>query len=172
MRICIYARAYASLIVYTRTQFAQTNALTTRTRVYIINASIAVPRPYLHTYVHAVDREQYSQTNANARTRTQINARSSLRSTRGRFLHANAIAICALDLKLSGCTIIQNLDRVCNIKFNFSQVTIYVLQQSIEDPPAYPSNIRYAPDPPAYSSNIRTQHCIYMYVGAWLSFVL
>ena len=37
------------------------------------------------------------------RTRTQINA--PLRLTRGRFLRANAFAFCALDLKLSGCTI-------------------------------------------------------------------
>ena len=40
-----------------------------RTRVYIINASNAMPKPYLYTY--AVDREQYSQTHANANKRTQ-----------------------------------------------------------------------------------------------------
>ena len=57
---------------YTRTQFAQTNGLTTHTRVYIINASNAMPKPYLNTY--AVDREQYSQTNANARTQTHANS--------------------------------------------------------------------------------------------------
>ena len=70
MRIYIYACAYARSIVYTCTQFAQTNSLTTRTRVYIINASNAMPKPYLYTYVltyartytHTVDREQYSQT--------------------------------------------------------------------------------------------------------------
>ena len=60
---------------YTCTQFAQTNGLTTRTRVYIIKASNAMPKPYLYTYAHAVDREQYSQTNAHTRTQTQINAR-------------------------------------------------------------------------------------------------
>ena len=97
----IYAHAYARSIIYMRTQFAQTNGLTTRTRVYIINASNAMPKPYLYTYMHAVDCEQYSQTNANANKCTQTH----LRSTRGRFLRANAIAFCALDLKLSGCTI-------------------------------------------------------------------
>ena len=58
---------------YTRTQFAQTSGLTTRTRVYIINTSNAMPKPiYIRTcaLTHAVDREQYSQTNANARTQT------------------------------------------------------------------------------------------------------
>ena len=51
----------------------------------------AIARPYVHT----IDRK---------RKRTQINARKrSLRLTRGRFLCANAIAFCALDLKLSGC---------------------------------------------------------------------
>ena len=63
---------------YTRTQFAQTNGLTTRTRVYIINTSNDMPKPYLYTYVctyprtyaHAVDREQYSQTNANKCTQS------------------------------------------------------------------------------------------------------
>ena len=38
---------------YTHTQFAQTNGLTTRTRVYIINASNAMPKPYLYIYVRA-----------------------------------------------------------------------------------------------------------------------
>ena len=72
----VCARMYARSIVYTRTQFAQTNGLTTCTRVYIINASNAMPKPYLYTYVrayactHVVDREQYSQTNGNARTQT------------------------------------------------------------------------------------------------------
>ena len=47
-------------------------------------------RAYARTYAHAVDREQYSQTNPRKR---------------GQFLHANAFAFCALDLKLSGCTI-------------------------------------------------------------------
>ena len=42
---------------------------------------------------------------ANARERKQTHANSSLRLMCGRFLCANAIAICALDLKLSGCTI-------------------------------------------------------------------
>ena len=78
--IYIYACAYARSIVYMRTKFAQTNDLMTRTHVYIMNASNAIPKPYLYTYVrayyaHAVDREQYSQTNASARTQTQINAR-------------------------------------------------------------------------------------------------
>ena len=113
MHAHIYARAYARSIIYTRMQFAQTNGLTMRTRVYIINASNAMPKPYLYTYVraytrtyaHAVDRKQYSQTNANARTQTHANANerianSSLRLMRGRFLRANAF-----DLKLSGCTI-------------------------------------------------------------------
>ena len=116
----IYTRAYAHSIVYTHTQFAQTNGLTMRTRVYIINASNAMPKPYLYTYVHAyartyahaVNREQYSQTNAtHARKRTHAN--SSLHSTCGRFLRVNAIAFCALDLKLSGCTIYQ-----CTIRTN------------------------------------------------------
>ena len=57
------------------TQFTQRNGLTTRTRVYIINSSNAMPKPYLYmyvcayarTYVHAVDREQYSQTHARKR---------------------------------------------------------------------------------------------------------
>ena len=40
------------------------------------------------------------------RTRTQINA--PLRLMRGRFLRANSFAFCALDLKLSGCTIYQH----------------------------------------------------------------
>ena len=58
---------------YTRTQFVQTSGLTTRTRVYIINTSNAMPKPiYIRTcaLTHAVDREQYSQTNANACTQT------------------------------------------------------------------------------------------------------
>ena len=82
MHAHIYARAYARSIVYMRTQFTQTNSLTTRMRVNIINASNAMAKPYLYTYVHAyartyvnaVDREQYSQTNGNARTQTRINA--------------------------------------------------------------------------------------------------
>ena len=55
-------------------------------------------RLHAHTCTHSI---------ANSiRKRTQINARKrSLRLTRGRFLRANAIAFCALDLKLSGCTI-------------------------------------------------------------------
>ena len=53
-----------------------------------------------HTYTHAVDREHYSQTNANANKRTQTHCCD---GTRGRFLRANAIVICALDLKRSGC---------------------------------------------------------------------
>ena len=95
---------------YTRTQFAQTNGPTTRTHVYIINASNAMSKPYLYTYAHAVDREQYLQTNAN--TGTQTHANSSLRSTRGRFLRANAFAFCALDLKLSGCTIAASVPNI------------------------------------------------------------
>ena len=59
-------------------------------------------------HVSAIARTQ-SQTvlaNERKRKRTQINARQrSLRLTRGRFLRANAIAFCALDLKLSACTI-------------------------------------------------------------------
>ena len=72
--IYIYARAYARSIVYTPTQFAQTNSPTTRTRVYINNASNVMLKPYLHVYTyahtydtHVVDLEQYSQTNANER---------------------------------------------------------------------------------------------------------
>ena len=76
-----HADTSACTYICTRTQFVQTNGLTTRTRVYIINAGNAMPKPYLYTYVHAyartyahaVDREQYSQTHA--RKRTQINAR-------------------------------------------------------------------------------------------------
>ena len=54
--------------------------------------------------------EPPSQTHANDRKLTQTHANAnarkrSLRLTRGRFLRANAIAFCALDLKLSGCTI-------------------------------------------------------------------
>ena len=42
-------------------------------------------------YAHALDRKR------------------TLRLMRGRFLRANAIAFCALDLKLSGCTIYDNI---------------------------------------------------------------
>ena len=79
----------------------------TRTRVNIINASNAMPKRYLYTYVHAVDREQYmySQTNANARkrTRVQINARKLIVA-----IDAWAISACKRGciLQLSGCTII------------------------------------------------------------------
>ena len=62
---------------YTRTQFVQTNGLTTRTRVYIINASNAMPKPYLYT--HAVDRDstcKLTQTHARKHTRTQINTQT------------------------------------------------------------------------------------------------
>ena len=65
----------------------------------------AIARTYVR--LHARTR-MHSIANANARKRkrTQINARKrSLRLTRGRFLCANVIAFCALDLKLSGCTI-------------------------------------------------------------------
>ena len=62
-------------IQYTRTQFAQTNGLTTRTRVYIINASNAMPKPYLYTCVHVRARGRSRTVLANARMQTQINAR-------------------------------------------------------------------------------------------------
>ena len=60
------------------------------------------------TYAHALDHKQYSQmqTHANANARKR-----SLRLTRGQFLRANAIAFCALDLKLSGCTISAERNR-------------------------------------------------------------
>ena len=60
---------------YTRTQFAQTNGLTTRTRVYIINASNAMPKPYLYTYVrmHVCARGRLRTVLANARTQTHAN---------------------------------------------------------------------------------------------------
>ena len=46
--------------------------------------------------------KEYSQTQANANRRTQT---CRCDGTRGLFLHANAVAICTLDLKLSVCTI-------------------------------------------------------------------
>ena len=116
MRIYIYARAYARSIVYARMQFAQTNGLTMRTRVYIINANNVMPKLYLYTYVHAyartyahaVDRKQYSQTNANKHTQTNANKRTQThRCVRrvGDFCRQTRLRFCALDLKLSGCTI-------------------------------------------------------------------
>ena len=113
---CAYicTRAYVRSIVYTCTQFVQTNGLTTRTHVYIINASNAMPKTYLYTYIrayartytHAVDREQYSQTNANAHTRTQTHrCIRRVEISVCKFLRANTFAFCALDLKLSGYTI-------------------------------------------------------------------
>ena len=66
----IYARTYACSIVYTCTQFAQMNGLTTSTRVYIINASNAMPKPYLYTYVCGRSRTVL----ANARMQTHANA--------------------------------------------------------------------------------------------------
>ena len=47
-------------------------------------------RTHVRTYAQAVDRKPYSQMNANSNAR---------------FLRANAIAICALEVQLSGCTI-------------------------------------------------------------------
>ena len=64
MHVHIYAHAYACSIIYTRTQFAQTNGLMTRTRVYIINASNAMPKPYLYI-VHPESFKSNAQ-NANA----------------------------------------------------------------------------------------------------------
>ena len=83
MHAHIYARAYTCSIIYTRTQFAQTNGLTTCTRVYIINASNTMPKPYLYTYVRAYARTRTwsivnstrKRTQMHAHKRTQINAR-------------------------------------------------------------------------------------------------
>ena len=79
VHVHIYARVYTHSIVYTCTQFAQTNGLTTRTRVYIITASNAMPKPYLYTYVRthvrACGRSRTILANECKRTRTQINAR-------------------------------------------------------------------------------------------------
>ena len=79
---------------------------------------------YTCMHAHAVDREQYSQMHVN----------SSLRLTRGRFLPANAIVICALDLKLSGCTIIimkgTKVQTLCNLTENhniWTEKSLYVL---------------------------------------------
>ena len=58
------------------------------------------------TYVRLHARTRTHSIANSTRKRTLINARKrSLRLMRGRFLRANAIAFCALDLKLSGCTI-------------------------------------------------------------------
>ena len=65
---------------YTRTQFAQTNGLPTHTRVYIINASNAMPKPYLRIYVRA-------------RIRTHVRARGRSRTVLAnerKCTHANA----------------------------------------------------------------------------------
>ena len=47
----------------------------------------------------------YTYVNACTRTLAHVVDRKPLRLMRGRFLRANAFAFCALDLKLSGCTI-------------------------------------------------------------------
>ena len=65
-------------------------------------------RKRVHTHVNAHGRSRTVPANERKRkrTRTQINA--PLRLTRGRFLRENVFAFCALDQKLSGCTICQN----------------------------------------------------------------
>ena len=88
----------------TRTQFAQTNGLTTCTRVYIINASNGMPKLYIRTRTRSITNStcRRTQTHARTRTRTEINARKLIVAIDAwRFLHANAIAFCTLDLKLS-----------------------------------------------------------------------
>ena len=66
----------------------------------------AIARTYVRLHVRAHTRSQTVLANARKCKRMQINARKrSLRLMCGRFLRANAIAFCALDLKLSGCTI-------------------------------------------------------------------
>ena len=78
------------------------------------------------THVRAHTQSQTVLANARKRKRTQINARKrSLRLTRGRFLRSNTIAFCALDLKLSGCTIsIKYIRYVCKgeVKTSFIRV--------------------------------------------------
>ena len=69
--------------------------LTVYIRIYV--------RKRVRTHVSACSRSRTVLANERKRTRTQINA--PLRLTRGRFLRANAFAFCALDLKLSGCTV-------------------------------------------------------------------
>ena len=66
----------------------------------------AIARTFVGLHARTRARTRSQTVLANARKCTQINARKrSLRFLRGRFLRANAIALCALDLKLSGCTI-------------------------------------------------------------------
>ena len=64
----------------------------------------AIARTYVR--LHTRTRTHSIANSTRKRTQTQINAcKRLLRLTRGRFLRANAIGFCALDLKLSGCTI-------------------------------------------------------------------
>ena len=74
----------------------------------------AIARTYVRLYAHT---RTHSIANS-TRKRTQINARKrSLRLTRGRFLRANTIAFCALDLKLSGCTISIKKELIVYIRY-------------------------------------------------------
>ena len=56
-------------------------------------------------YTHVHGQLQTVLPNACKHANANKHANSSLRLTRGRFPSTNAIAICVLDLKLSGCTI-------------------------------------------------------------------
>ena len=89
---------------YTRTQFAQTNGLMMRTCVYIINASNAMPKPYLYTYVRAYVR---TRSIANStRKRTQTHARKLIVAFDAWAISA-CKRVCVLHVrsKISGCTI-------------------------------------------------------------------